>query len=98
MSTKSPDFREAMRKAVWHLAEQLSGIRPGAISPGFLETFRVTSRGRSAPIGRLAALASQADRILITPFDPSDVPAVVKALADARMNAYALNPRTVCVG
>ena len=34
----------------------------------------------------------------MTPFDPSHVPAVVKALTEARLNAYALDPRTVAVG
>ncbi len=98
MSTRQPDFRQAMKTTVRRLAEQLAGIRPGAVSPGFLATIRVTSPQGSAPIGRLGALASQGDRIVITPFDPSVVPAVVKALADAKMNAYALNRRSVCVG
>jgi ribosome recycling factor len=98
MSTRSPDFRQAMKTTVRRLAEQLGGIRPGAVSPGFLATIRVTTPSGSAPIGRLGALSAQGDRILITPFDPSVVPAVVKALADAKLNAYALNPRTVCVG
>jgi ribosome recycling factor len=98
MSTRSPDFRQAMKTTVRRLAEQLAGIRPGAVSPGFLATIRVTTPSESAPIGRLGTLSTQGDRILITPFDPSVVPAVVKALADAKMNAYALNPKTVCVG
>ena len=98
MSTKSPDFRQAMKTTVRRLAEQLAGIRPGAVNPGFLATIRVTTPKGTAPIGRLGALSSQGDRIVITPFDPSVVPAVVKALAEAKMNAYALNPRTVCVG
>ena len=46
----------------------------------------------------MASVTGQGDRIVITPFDPSNVPAVVKALSDAKLNAYALNPRTVCVG
>ncbi len=32
------------------------------------------------------------------PFDPSHVPPVVTARTEARLNAYALNPRTVAVG
>jgi ribosome recycling factor len=87
-----------MQKTVRHLAEQLAGIRAGALSVGFIETFRVTSGGRSEPIGRLAAVTAQGDRIIITPFDPAVVPGVVKALAEAKLNAYALNPRAVCVG
>jgi ribosome recycling factor len=91
------DWRGKMEKTVRHLAEQLQGIRPGTLSVGFVETFRVTSHGRSFPIARLAAIASQGERILITPFDKADVPGIVKALVDARLNAYAANPATVCV-
>lgn len=91
------DPKGRMQTAVRHLAEQLAGIRPGTIGVGFVETVRVHVRGQSVPLGKRAAVASQGDRIAVTPFDPSDVPAVVKALTDARLNAYAANPRTVAV-
>jgi ribosome recycling factor len=39
----------------------------------------------------------QGDRILLTPFDRANVPAMVKALNEARLGAYALNPTTVSV-
>jgi hypothetical protein len=42
-------------------------------------------------------LREQGDRILITPFDKAVVPALVWALNEARLNAYALNPSTVSV-
>jgi ribosome recycling factor len=86
-----------MQKTVKHLAEQLQGIRPGTLSVGFVETFRVSWHGSSRPIAHLAAVASRGDRIHITPFDKSNVAAIVKSLAEARLNAYALNPETVCV-
>ena len=40
-------------------------------------------------------LGQQGDRILVTPFDKGNVPSVVRALNEARLNAYALNPSTV---
>ncbi len=86
-----------MEKSVRHLATQLAGVRPGTLSVGFVETFRVSSAGRSAPIARLGAISRQGDRILIAPFDPADVPAVVRSLTEAKLNAYAVNPRTVAV-
>src|SRR4051794_27729928 len=91
------DWKPRMRKAVRHLAEQLAGIRPGALSVGFVETFRVAVHGSSVALGRVAGVTSQGGRIVVTPFDPSHVPAVVKALTEARLNAYALNPRSVAV-
>ena len=87
-----------MDKAVGHLAEQLAGIRPGTLSVGFVETFRASLHGNSVAIGRMAGVTSRGDRIVVTPFDPANVPAVVKSLSESRLNAYALDPRTVCVG
>jgi ribosome recycling factor len=86
-----------MQKTVRRLADQLAGIRPGSLSIGFLETFKVASHGNSIALGRMAVVASQGDRLIVTPFDPANGPAIVKALTEARLNAYALNPRTVCV-
>jgi hypothetical protein len=42
-------------------------------------------------------LGQQCDRILITPFDKAVVPAIVRVLNEARLNAYSLNPSTVSV-
>ena len=92
------DWKPRMGKAVRHLAEQLAGIRSGTLSVGFLQTFRASLRGNSVAIGRMASVTSQGDRIIVTPFDPANVPAVAKALSQAKLNAYALNPRTICVG
>jgi ribosome recycling factor len=91
------DWKPRMDKGVHHLAEQLAGIRAGTLSVGFIETFRASLHGNSVAIGRMASVTSRGDRIVITPFDPSHVPAVVKALSEAKMNAYAPDPRTVCV-
>jgi ribosome recycling factor len=91
------DWKQRMQKAVRHLAEQLAGIRQGTLSIGFIETFRVPVQGNTVPIGKIAAVTSQGDRIMIRPFDQANVSAVVKALVDSRLNAYALDPRTVAV-
>ncbi len=91
------DWKGRMRASVRHLSEQLAGIRPDTLSVGFVESFRVASHGNAVPLGRMAVVRSQGDRILVQPFDPSSVPAVVKALSEARLNAYAMDPKTVCV-
>ena len=92
------DWKPRMQKAVRHLAEQLAGIRAGTLSVGFIETFQGSLHGDSVSLCKMAGVTSRGDRIVITPFDPSNVPAVVKALSDAKLNAYALDPRTICVG
>ena len=91
------DWKPRMDRTVRHLAGQLAGIRTGTISHGFVETVRVDCQGNSVPIRRLGVIKQQGDRILVTPFDKVNVPAVVKALTEARLNAYALNPTTVSV-
>lgn len=91
------DWKPRMDRAVRHLADQLAGIRPGTISPGFLASFRVVRDGKSATLDRLATIRVQGDRLIVTPFDPTIVPAIVQELTDGRLSAYALDPRTVAV-
>ena len=91
------DWKPRMQQTVRHLAGQLVGIRTGTISLGFIETVRVECHGNSVPIRRLGVIKQQGDRILVTPFDKAVVPALVRALNEARLNAYALNPSTVSV-
>ena len=87
------DWRPRMEKTVRHLAEQLAGIRPDTLSVGFLETFRVPVRGNTLALAKIAVIGRQGERIVITPFDPASAGAIVKALTDAKLNAYALNPK-----
>jgi ribosome recycling factor len=91
------DWKPKMQKVVGHFAEQVRGIRSGTISVGLIQTIRVDNQGRSLPINRLGTAKTQGDRILITPFDRGNVPAIVRALTESRLSAYALNPTTVCV-
>jgi ribosome recycling factor len=89
--------KAVMDRAVRHLADQLRGIRSGTISIGLIDTVRVASQGNLVPINRLGTARMQGDRILIACFDRASVPAVVRALVDARLGAYALDPTTVSV-
>ncbi len=91
------DWKPKMEKTVRLFADQLRGIRTGTISIGLIETVRVSCEGNLAPINRLGVAKMQGDRILITPFDRANLPAMVKALNDCRLSAYALNPTTVSV-
>jgi ribosome recycling factor len=91
------DWQPRMERMVRHFADQLRGIRTGTISIGLIETVRVACQGNLVAINRLGAVKSQGDRILIAPFDRANVPAMVKALNESRLSAYALNPTTVSV-
>jgi ribosome recycling factor len=91
------DWKIKMQKAAQHFAEQLRGIRSGTISIGLIQTIRVDCQGKLATLKGLGTVKGQGDRILITPFDRVNVPAIVKALNESRLSAYALNPTTVSV-
>ena len=91
------DWKPRMQKTVNQFAGQMASIRTGTLSLGFIETVRVDCQGSSAPIRHLGVIKQQGNRILITPFDKGNVPFIVRALTEARLNAYALNPSTVSV-
>jgi ribosome recycling factor len=91
------DWKPKMERVTTHLAEQLRGIRSGTVSVGMIQTIRVDCQGKMVPINRLGTVKGQGDRILISPFDRANVSAIVKAMGDSRLSAYALNPTTVCV-
>jgi ribosome recycling factor len=91
------DCKSNMRKTIQVLADQLRVIRTGTISAGMIQGVRVPCEGNPVAVGRLGTIKSQGDRILIEPFDRSQVAGIVKALNEARLGAYALNPTTVAV-
>jgi ribosome recycling factor len=91
------DWKPRMERTVRLFAEQVRGIRTGTISIGLIETVRVACQGNLVPINHLGVVKAQGDRILITPFDRVHVPAIVKALSESRLSAYALNPTMVSV-
>jgi ribosome recycling factor len=91
------DWKPKMQKLTRNFAEQIRVIHSGTVSIGLVQTIRVDCQGRSVPMNRLGAVKSQGDRILITPFDRDNVPAIVRAVTESRLSAYALNPTTVCV-
>jgi ribosome recycling factor len=91
------DWKPKMQKAARQLVEQIRGIRSGTVGIGSIQTIRVDCHGRSVPVSGLGAVKSQGDRLVITPFDREHVPAIVKALNDSRLSAYALDPTSVCV-
>lgn len=91
------DWKPRIDRTVRHLADQLAGIRPGSLSPGFLATFRISRGGTSATLDRLATIRVQGDRLIVSPFDPTILPAIVQELTDARLSAYAIDPRTIAV-
>ena len=80
-------------KPVAHLKDQLAGIRPGTLSVGFVETFKYDGRA----LKDIAVVTSVKERIHVIPHDRTRTNGIAKALEQGKLNAYALNPTTVCV-
>jgi ribosome recycling factor len=75
------------------LAEKLRPIRSGTVDAGVVASVRVDGR----PLRTIARVKPSGDRLMISPFDPSDTPAITRALAAASLSAYAVDPTTVSV-
>ncbi len=91
------DWTPRMRKTVRLLSEQLATLRSGSVDAGFVKTVRATVHGQTVPVGKLAVVKVDGDRLIVSPFDPANAPAISRALTEARFSAYALNPRTIAV-
>ena len=71
------------KKAVEHFEEELKKIRTGRAHPGMLDGVMVTAYGVSMPIIQVGNVtAPEAQLLQITPFDPSNIPAISSAIRD----------------
>lgn len=80
-------------KPVEYLADQLAGIRPGNLSIGFVETFKFENE----QLRNIAIVSQVKDRIHVIPHDKTKVAGITKTLMSGKLNAYALNPSTICI-
>ncbi len=75
------EAEERMEKSVALLVDQFRGVRTGRANVGLVESVRVDYYGSSTPLKQLANLSTpEPQQILIRPFDPSVVGAIVKAI------------------
>lgn len=86
-----------MERAVRHFADQLIGIRHGAIGPGVIDTVRAECDGQLLPIQHVAWVQADGQRILVQPFDPRWLGAISAALTQAGFNAYIYSKTQVVV-
>jgi len=75
------EAEEKMEKAVAVLSDELRGVRTGRASPALVEGLRVDYYGTPTPLKSLAAITVPEPRLLLVkPFDPGAVDAIVKAI------------------
>lgn len=67
-------YQQKMTSAFSHFEEELKKIRTGRAHPGMLDSVRVEVYGTQMPLNQVANVtAPEAQMLLITPFDPSNV-------------------------
>lgn len=91
------EMTEKMEKALQLLYDSLLGIRSGAVTPGYVDTFRVPYYGQQVPIKHVASTSSERNLVVIRPHDPALMGSIQTALKDAGFNAYIFSKTTVAV-
>jgi ribosome recycling factor len=82
--------RSRMEMAVEDFRKELSGLRTGRANVTLLDHIRVDYHGTSMPVNQLGSLSvPEATMIVISPWDPSVVPLIDKAI---RTSDLGLNP------
>ncbi len=70
-----------MQKTVEAVERELATVRTGRATPALLEPVKVDYYGTQVPINQIASIAIPESRlIVITPWDPSALPAIEKAI------------------
>lgn len=91
------EYKQLMEKSVQHFTDQILAIRSGAITAAVVEVVKVPYYGQPTPISHLATTDVRDGRIAVTPYDPTVLGAVDKALKEAGFNSYVFSKTTVVV-
>ena len=85
------EAEEQMDKAVDHLQHELRGIRTGRPSPALVEYVKVDYYGAPTDLKSLSAISVDGNTLVVKPFNPGDIGAVMRGLNDANLG---LNPQS----
>lgn len=89
MDTK--DYENRMQQAVSHCEEELKKIRTGRANLGMLDGVMVEAYGAKMPLVQVASITvPEPQQLAISPFDPTNLQAVAKAIRDDQ--SLGLNP------
>ena len=77
------DYELKMTGALEHFEEELKKVRTGRSHPGMLDTVTVEVYGAKVPLNQAANITAPEPQLLqVTPFDPSNVTAIVASIRD----------------
>lgn len=80
-----------MDRAVGHLEDELKGLRTGRASTALVEGIEVDQYGQKMALKQVATLSTpDARTIAITPWDPTTLPSIEKAIRESQ--SLGLNP------
>ena len=87
----SKEYKVAMEKAIERFKGELAKVRTGRAHPDMLASVKVEAYGQLMPLNQVANVtAGDATMLLVTPFDPSNIPNISSAIrADQTLG---LNP------
>lgn len=84
-------YEEKMDLALQHFVEELKKVRTGRAHPDMLSGVMVDAYGSKMPLNQVANVtAPEAQQLLVTPFDPSNIAHITAAIRDNQ--GLGLNP------
>lgn len=82
--------RQRMTRNVEHVRQELTGVRTGRASIAILDSVRVEAYGSQLPLNQVASLSIPEPTLIVaSPFDPSQIASIEKAIRNANLG---LNP------
>ncbi|MDO4781381.1 MAG: ribosome recycling factor [Candidatus Saccharibacteria bacterium] len=84
-------YEDKMTQAFGHFQDELKKVRTGRAHPGMLESVMVEAYGAKMSLNQVANVtAPEAQLLVVTPFDPSNITAIAAAIRDNQ--ALGFNP------
>lgn len=81
------EIQSAMNDVIDHLKNELKNLRTSRANPAVLDNVRVEIYGTAMRLRDLGSISlPEARQLLITPFDPSNINAISKAIEAANLN------------
>ncbi len=85
------EYKKAMDEAISRFENELKKIRTGRAHPDMLNNVKVEAYGEYMPLNQVANITAQgANMLLVTPYDPSNIQNITKAIRDDQ--TLGLNP------
>ena len=76
-------YEDKMAQAFSHFQDELKKVRTGRAHAGMLDGVMVEAYGTRMPLNQVANVtAPEAQMLLVTPFDPSNITAISAAIRD----------------